>query len=103
MKETETIDEFCMKINELVSNIRTLGETVEESYVVKKILRAAPSKFLQITSAIEQFGKLDEMSIEETIGSLKAHKERLRGKLDNSNGQLLLTEDEWTKRENSEG
>ncbi|XP_074364584.1 uncharacterized protein LOC141705585 [Apium graveolens] len=86
-----------------VTNIRTLGETVVESYVVKKILRAAPSKFLQITSAIEQFGNLDEMSIEETVGSLKAYEERLRGQSENSNGQLLLTEDEWTKRENIEG
>lgn len=102
MKETETIDEFCMKLNGLVTNIRTLGETIEESYVVKKILRAAPSKFLQITSAIEQFRKLDEMSIEETVGSLKAHEERLRGQSETGNKQLLLTEDEWIKRENSE-
>ncbi|XP_074341841.1 uncharacterized protein LOC141679236 [Apium graveolens] len=103
MKDTETIDEFCIRLNGLVTNIRTLGETVVESYVVKKILRAAPSKFLQITSAIEQFGNLDEMSIEETVGSLKAYEERLRGQSENSNGQLLLTEDEWTKRENIEG
>ncbi|XP_074341853.1 uncharacterized protein LOC141679248 [Apium graveolens] len=103
MKDTETIDEFCIRLNGLVTNIRTLGETVVESYVMKKILRAAPSKFLQITSAIEQFGNLDEMSIEETVGSLKAYEERLRGQSENSNGQLLLTEDEWTKRENNEG
>ncbi|XP_074328471.1 uncharacterized protein LOC141666381 [Apium graveolens] len=50
-----------------------------ESYVVKKLLRAVPSKFLQIASTIEQFGKLEEMSIEEVIGSLKVHGERLRG------------------------
>lgn len=68
-----------MKLNALVMNIRTLGETIEESYVVKKILRAAPSKILQITSAIKQFGNLDEMPIKETVGSLKAHEERLCG------------------------
>lgn len=62
-----------------------------------------PSKFLQITSAIEQFGKLDEMSIEETVGSLKAHEERLRGQTENTGGQLLLTKEEWSRRENGEG
>lgn len=103
MKEKETIDEFCMTLNGLVTNIRALGETVEESYVVKKLLRAVPSRFLQITSAIEQFGKLNEMSIEEAVGSLKAHEERTRGQSEKNGNQLLLTEDEWVKRESNEG
>ncbi|KAL8131242.1 hypothetical protein AgCh_007242 [Apium graveolens] len=41
------------------------GEKVEEVNVVKKLLRAMPSKFLQIASTIEQFGDLDHMSVEE--------------------------------------
>ncbi|XP_074326662.1 uncharacterized protein LOC141664604 [Apium graveolens] len=53
MKETENIDDFSMKLNNIVSNIRALGDKVEESYVVKKLLRAIPSKFLQIASTIE--------------------------------------------------
>lgn len=80
MKETEVIDDYALKLNALVTNIRALGETIEESYVVKKLLRSMPSKFLQITSSIEQFGNLDEMSFKETIASLKAHEERVRGK-----------------------
>ncbi|XP_074328328.1 uncharacterized protein LOC141666234 [Apium graveolens] len=60
-------------------------------------------KFLQIASTIEQFGNLDVMTVEETIGSLKAHEERLRGQNENNRGQLLLTEEEWIKREKSEG
>lgn len=70
MKETKLIDDFCMRLNGLVTNIRALGETVNEGYVVKKLLRAVPSKFLQITSMIEQFGNLDTMTIEEAVGSL---------------------------------
>ncbi|KAL8105967.1 hypothetical protein AgCh_029688 [Apium graveolens] len=103
IKQTEQIDEFCLKLNALVTNIRTLGEPVEESYVVKKILRSVPSKFLLITSAIEQFGKIDEISIEDTVGSLKAHEERICGQNENTGGQLLLTEEEWSRKENGEG
>lgn len=104
MKDSEQIDDYCLKLNGLVTNIRALGETVEESYVVKKLLRSVLTRFLQITSAIEQFGKLDEMSIEETIGSLKAHEERVRGQSENTGGgQLLLTKEEWSRRENNEG
>lgn len=103
MKDSEKIDDFCMKLNGLVTNIRALGETIEEAYVMKKLLRAVPAKFLQITSTIEQFGNLEAMTIEEVVGSLKAHEERLHGQSENGGGQLLLTEEEWRKRENNDG
>ncbi|XP_074336016.1 uncharacterized protein LOC141673182 [Apium graveolens] len=79
MKDTELIDDFCMKLNVIVTNIRGLGENIDEAYVVKKLLRAIPSKFLQITSTIKQFCDLEKMTIEEAVGSLKAHEERLCG------------------------
>lgn len=82
MKETEAIDDFCMKLNGLVTNIRALGEEVQEAYIVKKLLRAVLAKFLQIACTIEQFGNLETMTVEETVGSLKAHEERLRGQSD---------------------
>lgn len=75
MKETEQIDEFSMKLNGLVTNIRALGEEVQERYVVKKLLRAVPTKFLQIASTIEQFGNVEQMTVEEMVGSLKIHEE----------------------------
>lgn len=92
-----------MKLNRLVTNIRALGEEMQESYVVKKLLRAAPSRFLQITSTMEQFGNLDSMTVQEAVGSLKAHEERVKGNVETSEGNLLLTEEEWQKREASEG
>lgn len=71
---------------------------------MKKLLRAVPTKFLQIASAIEQFGNLDTMSVEEVVGSLRAHEERLKGPTESNEGQqLLLTEEEWQRKENAEG
>lgn len=58
MKKIEQLDDFYMKLNNLVSNIRALGEKMDEAYVVKKLLRTVTSKFLQIASAIDQFGNL---------------------------------------------
>nr|KAJ0222838.1 hypothetical protein LSAT_V11C200051890 [Lactuca sativa] len=101
MKETETIDEFAVKVNNVVSNIRALGDVVEEDYVVKKLLRAVPSKFVQIASTIEQFADLHNMSVEEVIGRLKAHEERVKGHnghIENTEGKLLLTHQEWSDR-----
>lgn len=99
MKDTEQLDDFCVKLNGLVTNITALGEKIAESYVVKKLLRAVPQKFLQIALTMEQFGDLDKMTVEEAIGSLKVHEERLRGRTETSGGQLLLSEDEWAKKE----
>ncbi|KAL8119266.1 hypothetical protein AgCh_016693 [Apium graveolens] len=103
MKETDSLDDFYLKLHGLVINIRALGESMEESYVVKKLLRAVPMKFLHIASAIEQFGKLEEMYVEEVVGSLKAHEERVRGQPEPSQGYLLMTEEEWKRKENPEG
>lgn len=86
MKETEQLDDFYLKLNNLVTDIRALGETLAEEYVVKKLLRAVPPKFLQIASALEQFGNLEEMSVEEVVGSLKTHEERMKGVTEVSQG-----------------
>lgn len=102
MKDSDPLEDFYMKMNGLVSNIRALGEEMSESYVVKKLLRAVPSNFLQIASTIEQFGDLETMSIEEAIGSLKAHEERLKGQTEVKGDQLLLTKEEWLKKEGNE-
>lgn len=71
MKETETMDDFSAKITNIVSNIRALGDKVEEADMVKKLLRAVPSKFVQNASTIEQFADMETMTIEEVIGRLK--------------------------------
>ncbi|KAL8132026.1 hypothetical protein AgCh_007784 [Apium graveolens] len=99
MKGMNMIDEFCMKISGLITNMGTLIETIDEAYMVKKLLETVPTKFLQITSTIEQFGNLDTMTIEETVGSLKAHEECLRGQSETGGGggQFLLTEEERKK------
>ncbi|XP_074337770.1 uncharacterized protein LOC141674968 [Apium graveolens] len=103
MKETYQVDDFCMKLSGIVMNIRVLGEIMEESSVVLKILRAVPEKFLQIASNIEQFGDVKVMTVEEVVGRLKAHEERMKGRSKNTGGQLLLTQKEWAKRSNKQG
>ena len=79
-----------MKLSGIVTNIRVLGETMEESSVVRKILRAVPDKFLQIASNIEQFGNIKVMIVEEVVGRLKAHELRMKGRNESAGRQLLL-------------
>nr|GEX47481.1 zinc finger, CCHC-type [Tanacetum cinerariifolium] len=78
MKEDETIDTFTGKLTTLVNKAASLGHTIEDSVVVRKLLNAVPEKFLQIVASIEQYSDLDEMSVEEAIGRLKTFEERIK-------------------------
>jgi hypothetical protein len=42
-KDGESIDEFSMRISNLAAELKTMGETVEDSRVIKKFLRVVPS------------------------------------------------------------
>ncbi|XP_074324319.1 uncharacterized protein LOC141661234 [Apium graveolens] len=92
-----------MKLYRLVTNIRVVGETVDETSVVKKLLRAVPSKYVTISSTIEQFGIMEEMAVEDIVGQLKAHDERTRGVFEDKGEKLLITEEEWLKSESPDG
>ncbi|GJS33129.1 zinc finger, CCHC-type containing protein [Tanacetum coccineum] len=80
MKEDETIDTFTEKLTTLVNKAASLGHTIEDSVVVRKLLNAVPDKFLQIVASIEQYSDLDEMSVDEAIGRLKTFEERIKVK-----------------------
>ncbi|XP_074561659.1 uncharacterized protein LOC141817951 [Curcuma longa] len=102
MKETETIDEFAGKLSALSSKFSTLGATLEDSSLVKKLLDSVPDKFFPIVAGIEQFHDLETMPFEEAIGRLKAYEERtlrLHGNTNNIEGELLLTHAEWQMRQ----
>ncbi|KAM0843113.1 hypothetical protein ACQ4PT_057927 [Festuca glaucescens] len=100
MKDTESVDDFALRMKTITNEIRLLGEKFEESNAVRKFLQAVPSKFLEIVSAIEQFGDLKTMTMEEVTGRLKAHEERLRGSADEKGDeQLLLTRSQWLEKE----
>lgn len=102
MKDTDLLKDFYMKLNGIMTNIRALGEDMKESYIVKKILRTVPPKFLQIASFMEQLRDLEAMMVEEAVGALKAHEERIKGNKENNGGQLLMTEEDWIKKEGGE-
>ncbi|GJY64325.1 hypothetical protein Tco_0465785 [Tanacetum coccineum] len=80
MKEDEAIDTFTAKLTPLVNKAASLGNTIEDSVVVRKLLNVVPDKFLQIVASIEKYSDLDEMSVEEAIGRSKTFEERIKVK-----------------------
>ncbi|XP_074328275.1 uncharacterized protein LOC141666180 [Apium graveolens] len=90
MKETDNIDDFCTKLSGIATSIRVLGEVMEESNFVRKILRVVHDKFLQIAPNIEQFGDMKAMTVKELVGRLKAHEERMKGRSESADREQLL-------------
>ncbi|KAE8733627.1 hypothetical protein F3Y22_tig00001120pilonHSYRG00301 [Hibiscus syriacus] len=100
MEDSETINEFSMKLTTLVGEIRSLGTKLDDSEVIEKLFSAVPDKFLQIIGTIEQFGDIEMMSVLEAIGRLRTFEEGLKGRLHSksSGEQLLLTQAVWEAR-----
>jgi hypothetical protein len=67
----ESVDYFAMRINGLVASLRELGEEMEYSHVVRKILLVIPKKLRQVGVAIEMLVDLDAMTVEQLVGRLR--------------------------------
>jgi gag-polypeptide of LTR copia-type len=100
MEDSETVNEFSIKLTMLVAEIRSLGTKLDDSEVVEKLFSSVPDRFLQIIRTIEQFGDIEKMSVSEAIGRLRTFEEGLKGRLHSkgSEEQLLLTQAEWEAR-----
>jgi cell fate (sporulation/competence/biofilm development) regulator YlbF (YheA/YmcA/DUF963 family) len=100
-KDGESVEDFGMRISNLVGNLRALGETVDDVRVVKKFLRVVPARFAQVVVSIEIFCNLKELSMEELVGRLRAAEERLDERVEHITdkaGRLLLAEEDWLEK-----
>ena len=82
---------FARKLYKVDTQLRSLGEKIDDGVLVPKLLRAALEKFNAITSSIEKFGDMDSISLEEAIGSLKIYEEKLQDREARKEEQLLLS------------
>ena len=73
MSEDESFDSFYSKLNEVVIGKFNLGEKTKDSKVVRKILRSLPERFRAKVTAIKESKDLDEIKIQELIGSLQTY------------------------------
>ena len=71
MSKDESFDSFYSKLNEVVIGKFNLGEKAEDSKIVRKILRSLPESFRAKVTAIEESKDLDDIKVQELIGSLQ--------------------------------
>ena len=73
MSEDESFELFYSKLNEVVIGKFNLGEKTEDSKIVRKILHSLPESFHAKVIAIEESKDLDDIKIQELIGSLQTY------------------------------
>ena len=73
MSEDKSFDSFYSKLNEVVIGKFNLGEKMEDSKIVRKILRSLPESFRAKVIAIEESKDLDDIKVQELIGSLQTY------------------------------
>ncbi|XP_071684792.1 uncharacterized protein [Lolium perenne] len=76
-RDGESVDDFALRLTNLVTSLATLGAPIDETQVVEKFLRVVPPRLSQIALAIETLLDTSDMSLEEVTGRLKAAEDRL--------------------------
>lgn len=84
-----------MRITGLETSIRSLGDTIEDTRIVYKLLRIGPSQFAQVAISTKTLLDLHTLSIEELTCRLWVVEDHLNDGHDTLRiGQILLTKKE---------
>ena len=111
MADSDALDVYAGKISGMKASFASLGSTLDDTALVKKLLDTVPDQLYSAVAGIEQFCDVTSMPFEEALRRLKAFDERSRWRAQLTGGQatsggqggerLLLTEEEWRARRKS--
>jgi hypothetical protein len=77
MKEDENIATFLLRFDETMNAIIGLGEEVDQSIIVQKVLRSLPMRFDPNISALEERADLESISMDEIRGTFTTYEMRI--------------------------
>ena len=78
MKDDEYIFDYFSQLLVIVNQMKRNGEKIEDIRVIEKMLRSLIPKFEHIVIAIEESKNLEILSLEELVGSLQVHEQRIQ-------------------------
>ena len=100
-KDGESIEDYALRFNSMASTLTTLGDKVEETQVVEKIIRSVPQRFRQIVVAITTLLDVSTLTVVDLTSHLKAAEDAFEPPPSamHHDGKLYLTEEEWDARQ----
>lgn len=97
MKEEESFSDFHMRVRDLANAYFALGKQMSEETLARKILRSLPKKFNMKVTAIEEAQDINNIKLDELIGSLQTFEMSCNDRSDKKNKSITFmsnTEDE---------
>ncbi|CAN6272717.1 unnamed protein product [Urochloa humidicola] len=98
----ESVDDYTMRLQNIVATFETVGETIPPRRVVEKLLRTVPKSLRQVAVAIQVSADLATLTLEDASGRLRAAEEVEAedddAPLPGADGKLLLTMEQWDAR-----
>ena len=95
MSEDESFDSFYSKLNEVVVGKFNLGEKTEGSKIVRKILRSLPESFRAKVTTIKESKDLDDIKVQELVGSLQTYELSLPNQRKSKSLALKTVNERW--------
>jgi hypothetical protein len=98
----EGVDDFTLRLQNIVAALETVGETIPPRRVVEKLLRVVPKSLRQVAVAIQVTADLATLLLEDVSGRLRAAQEAEAEDDEvppmRADGKLYLTMDQWDAR-----
>ena len=70
-KNGESVEDFSLRLQMLISKLRSHGVTIDEEETVSKYLHSVSAKYIQIALSIETVLDLSTLTIEHVTGRLR--------------------------------
>ncbi|GJS60501.1 hypothetical protein Tco_0557435 [Tanacetum coccineum] len=68
MKDDESIDEYAGKLSRMISKYNSVGVTLEDKELVRKLFDTVIEKYIHLVASMEQYSDVEEIPFEEAIG-----------------------------------
>ncbi|XP_074327754.1 uncharacterized protein LOC141665667 [Apium graveolens] len=77
IKNSENIGKFVTRLKAVTNEMKRNGESLDDVRVMEKLLRSLTRKFDYVVTSIEESKDLSTISIDELVGSLQGHEQRM--------------------------
>jgi len=103
----EGVDDYTLRLQNIVAALETVGETIPPRRVVEKLLRTVPKSLRQVAVAIQVSANLATLTLEDATGRLRAAEEAEAeddvAPPPGADGKLLLTMEQWERARGGDG